>query len=128
LGDAWLNQAYPGFIDPTQVPMSPGDTERPMQPPPQMQQNNPPLPQMPQIELLQALQNALALKSQMQQNGQGSYTQNPNTEVRLPQQQSYQSASPALQAANTQIQPIVIPMVFDFTFNFKINLDVQQQG
>jgi hypothetical protein len=131
LGDAWLNQAYPGFIDPTQVPMSPGDTNRPMQPPPVMQQNNPTpqprefhnLPSMPQMELLQALQNAIAFKSQMQ--GNGGYAQNPNTEARsrsdsagvsLPQ--SYSVALPASQ--NTQVQPIVIPLVFELTFKIKV--------
>lgn len=102
--DAWMPDVYPGFFDPTQVPMQRGDTQRPMQQPPSQFNHNgqQPIPPINPSDFKEILRGLIG-------------TQQPL----IPPQPQYQVTSPT-------VNPIRIPLVFDLAFNITINLDVQQ--
>lgn len=113
--DAWMAQMYPGYSDPTQVPMIPGDTERAMYPPQSQStnQNNgsaqQPIQNVPQqmIELMHRMAATIQPESAAT---------------------TLQSANQTLSISPGQhVQPIRIPIVFDLTFNLTINLNINPQ-
>lgn len=102
--DFYLSQVYPGYNDPTQVPIRPGDTEIAMHSPPQ------PAPvaqsSAPNSVDLNALRRQIDLMSQ--------YTQS---------QQQFARVMPAPAA----VAPTRIPIVIDLQINLNLNLNINPQ-
>ena len=125
-GEVWMAQIYPGFEDPTQVPMRPGDTDRPIQPPQQLngQAANNPLQQVAQMmEQMRQVQQAM---TQLPTTQQGTFWGETEEHKLPPQPVQYA----AVQSQQNAVQPIRVPLVFDLTFNLTINLNINpvQQG
>ena len=116
--DYWISQAYPGFSDPTQVPMRYGDTERPLHPPvppvpPAQPPNTTPYQQsVPNLEDLNRIKQLLL--SAMTPYGAAALS--------TPQPKINQSVSPG-----EAIAPIRIPLTFDLQFNISINLQINSK-
>jgi hypothetical protein len=110
-GDFVIAQMYPGFEDPTQVPIIPGDTERPMYTPQQQPQ--------------QASMNGQVLPNQLQQVAQMMEQIKQLQQAALTQPSQPQNIqSPYVVQSQQNVQPIRVPLVFDLTFNLTINLNI----
>ena len=113
--DYWISQAYPGFSDPTQVPMRYGDTERPLHPPvpPAQPPNATPYQQsVPNLDDLNRIKQLLL--SAMTPYGAAALSP--------PQPKINQSVTPG-----EAIAPIRIPLTFDLQFNISINLQINSK-
>lgn len=129
--DDWMSQVYPGYSDPTQTPMRPGDTSRPMQTPPPQQMNNNNGNFKQNYDLMQA-----AFQQQGQRQQQPAQPDN-DAMIREFMQFMHQvqraQQPPQLPPQQTKVttpilEPITVPLTFDLVFNLTINLNIKHNG